>query len=311
VGLRITQVDAFTDVPFAGNPAAVCVLPSPRDERWMQSVAREMNLSETAFLVRRGDDFDLRWFTPAVEVALRGHATLASAPVLWEEQHLPEGRQARFHTQSGVLTAERLGEWIELDFPAKREEAAAAPAGLADALGAAPAYVGRNEFDYLVELDSEETVRRLAPNHTALAALPVRGVIVTSRAASGPYDFVSRFFAPGSGVAEDPVTGSAHCALGPFWQARLGRTSFVAYQASSRGGVVRVRVVGERVMLGGQAVTVLRGQLLKPRRRSTPASRVWPARRESAASPIRPGRPPAPRRRPTARNRRGSAPAPS
>jgi PhzF family phenazine biosynthesis protein len=262
VGLPITQVDAFTDVPFAGNPAAVCVLPSPRDERWMQSVAREMNLSETAFLVRDGDEFDLRWFTPAVEVALCGHATLASAHVLWEEKHLPEGKQARFHTKSGLLTADRAGEWIELDFPAKRPEVCAAPAGLAEALGATPAYVGRNQFDYLVEVDSEETVRRLTPNHAALATLPVRGVIVTSRAASAPYDFVSRFFAPGAGVAEDPVTGSAHCALGPFWEARLGKRIFTAYQASARGGVVRVSVVGDRVKLGGKAVTVLRGELL-------------------------------------------------
>jgi PhzF family phenazine biosynthesis protein len=263
VGLQITQVDAFTDVPFAGNPAAVCLLPSPRDERWMQNVAREMNLSETAVLVRQADGFDLRWFTPAVEVALCGHATLASAHVLWEEMHLAGAPQARFHTKSGLLTADRAGEWIELDFPAKREEATAAPAGLAEALGTTPVYVGRNQFDYLVEVDSEETLRSLKPDHAALAALPVRGVIVTSRGAAGGYDFVSRFFAPGSGVAEDPVTGSAHCALGPFWQTRLGKNTFTAYQASARGGVVRVGVVGDRVKLGGKAVTVLRGELLE------------------------------------------------
>ena len=232
MGLTITQVDAFTETPFAGNPAAVCLLPAPRDEGWMQSVAREMNLSETAFLVRQADGFALRWFTPAVEV------------------------------KSGLLTGDRAGEWIELDFPAKREEPAPAPAGLAEALGTAAKYVGKNQFDYLVEVDSEETVRRLAPNHTMLAALPVRGVIVTSRADSGGYDFVSRFFAPGSGIAEDPVTGSAHCALGPFWQARLGKSDLLAYQASPRGGVVRVRVVGDRVKLGGKAVTVLRGELI-------------------------------------------------
>ena len=262
MSLRIAQVDAFTDKPFAGNPAAVCLLPVPRDEGWMQSVAREMNLSETAFLVPQSDGYALRWFTPAVEVALCGHATLASAHVLWEDGHLPPGRQARFHTRSGLLTGDRAGEWIELDFPAKREEPAPAPAGLAQALGVAPKYVGRNQFDYLVEVDGESTVRNLAPDHAALAALPVRGVIVTSRADSRGYDFVSRFFAPGSGVPEDPVTGSAHCALGPYWQARLGKSDFVAYQASPRGGVVRVRVVGERVKLGGKAVTVLRGELL-------------------------------------------------
>jgi len=262
MSLRITQVDAFTDTPFAGNPAAVCLLPAPRDEGWMQSVAREMNLSETAFLVPEADGYALRWFTPAVEVALCGHATLASAHVLWEDGNLPSDRQARFHTKSGLLTGDRAGAWIDLDFPTKREEPAPMPAGLAEALGAAPKYVGRNQFDYLVEVDAEETVRRLRPNHTALASLPVRGVIVTSRADSADYDFVSRFFAPGSGVPEDPVTGSAHCALGPFWQARLGKSELVGYQASARGGVVRVRVAGDRVKLGGKAVTVLRGELL-------------------------------------------------
>jgi PhzF family phenazine biosynthesis protein len=262
VSLRITQVDAFTATPFAGNPAAVCLLPAPRDEGWMQSVAREMNLSETAFLVRAADGYDLRWFTPSVEVALCGHATLASAHVLWEDGYLPPARQARFHTKSGLLTGDRVGEWIELDFPAKREESALAPAGLAEALGVTPKYVGKNQFDYLVEIDSEVAVRRLTPNHAALAALPVRGVIVTSRADSSGYDFVSRFFAPGSGVPEDPVTGSAHCALGPYWQSRLGKSDLVAYQASPRGGVVRVRVVGDRVKLGGKAVTVLKGELL-------------------------------------------------
>lgn len=262
MGLRITQVDAFTDTPFAGNPAAVCLLPAPHDEGWMQNVAREMNLSETAFLVRQADGYSLRWFTPSVEVALCGHATLASAHVLWEDGHLPATQQARFHTKSGLLTGDRAGEWIELDFPAKREEAAPAPAGLAEALGVTARYVGRNQFDYLVEVDDEPTVRSLAPNHAALATLPVRGVIVTSRADSPGYDFVSRFFAPGSGVPEDPVTGSAHCALGPYWQSRLGKSDLVAYQASPRGGVVRVRVAGERVKLGGKAVTVLRGELL-------------------------------------------------
>jgi PhzF family phenazine biosynthesis protein len=262
MGLRITQVDAFTDTAFAGNPAAVCLLQAPRDEGWMQSVAREMNLSETAFLVRTADGYDLRWFTPSVEVALCGHATLASAHVLWEDGHLPSARQARFHTTSGLLTGDRSGEWIELDFPAKRGEPAPAPAGLAEALGVTPKYVGKNQFDYLVEVEGEVTVRRLTPNHAMLATLPVRGVIVTSRADSAAYDFVSRFFAPGSGVPEDPVTGSAHCALGPYWQSRLGKSDFVAYQASPRGGVVRVRVAGDRVKLGGQAVTVLRGELL-------------------------------------------------
>jgi predicted PhzF superfamily epimerase YddE/YHI9 len=260
MGLKITQVDAFTSKPFAGNPAAVCVLPEPVDAQWMQSVAMEMNLAETAFLVRRADGFDLRWFTPSVEVKLCGHATVASAHVLWEDGHLPPGEQARFHTLSGLLTADRRGDWIELDFPATIAGPCDPPDGMAEALGAKPVYVGRNQFDYLAELESEEAVRRLEPDHTRLKRLPVRGVIVTARGAE--YDFVSRFFAPGSGIDEDPVTGSAHCALGPYWKAKLGKDEFLAFQASPRGGVVKVRVVGDRVKLGGQAVTVLRGELV-------------------------------------------------
>ena len=262
MGLWITQVDAFTDRPFAGNPAAVCVLPAPRDAAWMQDVAREMNLAETAFLEPRADGFGVRWFTPTVEVDLCGHATLAAAHVLWEQGHLPPGAQARFHTRSGLLTADRRGEWIELDFPATPAEPAPAPPGLVRALGAEARHVGKSAFDYLVEVDAEATLRGLRPDLAALAALPVRGVIVTSRAAGGGFDFVSRFFAPGAGIPEDPVTGSSHCALGPYWGARLGKTELTAYQASARGGVVRVRLAGERVRLGGQAVTVLRGELV-------------------------------------------------
>lgn len=264
MGLGLVQVDAFTDRPFAGNPAAVCVLPAPRDERWMQDVAREMNLSETAFLHPADDGYALRWFTPAVEVALCGHATLASAHVLWTDGHLAAGRAARFHTKSGLLTAERRGDWIELDLPATRPTEAPAPAGLVAALGltTAPRWVGRSRFDYLVEVDSEETVRALAPDLNALVRVETRGVTVTSRAAGGSFDFVSRFFAPRAGVPEDPVTGSAHCALAPFWSERLGRPELTAYQASARGGVVRTRVAGDRVVLAGQAVTVLRGELV-------------------------------------------------
>ena len=226
----------------------------------MQLVAREMNLAETAFLAPQADGYQLRWFTPTVEVDLCGHATLASAHALWEEGHLQRDAQARFYTRSGLLTARRIGDWIEMDFPAKPEEASPAPDGLIEGLGASPKYVGKNVFDYIVELDSEDTLRRLKPNFTLLEKIPVRGVIVTSRAAD--YDFVSRFFAPASGINEDPVTGSAHCCLGPFWGARLNKAEFVAYQASARGGVVRVRLEGDRVLLGGQAVTVLRGELL-------------------------------------------------
>ena len=262
MGLAIYQVDAFADKPFAGNPAAVCIVPVARDETWMQNVAREMNLSETAFLHHEDDDWRLRWFTPVVEVALCGHATLASAHILWETHQLRAAETARFHTKSGLLTAHRNGSRIEMDFPAKIAEPAGAPAGLADALGIKPVFVGRSAFDYLVEVDSPATLRAMKPNFTRLAELPVRGVIVTAHSDQPEFDFVSRFFAPASGVNEDPVTGSAHCTLGPFWQNRLNKSDFTAFQASARGGIVKVRVVGDRVFLGGQAVTVLRGELL-------------------------------------------------
>jgi predicted PhzF superfamily epimerase YddE/YHI9 len=256
----ILQVDAFTGRAFAGNPAAVCILPQARDAAWMQSVASEMNLAETAFLVKRSDGYDLRWFTPAVEVNLCGHATLASAHVLWEEGHLAPGAQARFHTLSGLLTARRDGAWIELDFPARPETAAPPPDGLAAALGAELKYVGRNSLDYIAELDSEDAVRSLKPDFGVIARLPVRGVIVTARGKE--YDFISRFFAPAVGINEDPVTGSAHCCLVPYWAAKLGKAEFVAYQASPRGGVLRLKLAGDRVLLAGQAITVLRGELL-------------------------------------------------
>jgi PhzF family phenazine biosynthesis protein len=259
---KMVQVDAFTAEAFRGNPAAVCVLEEARDAVWMQRVAAEMNLAETAFVEPRGDGFGLRWFTPKVEVDLCGHATLASAHVLWESGRLSPSESARFHTKSGLLTAERRGDWIELDFPATPEEAATAPPGLAGALGAEPLYVGRSKFDHLVELDSEEAVARLRPDFARLAAVPARGVIVTARSARPDFDFVSRFFAPAVGINEDPVTGSAHCCLAPFWSRRLGKENFLARQISARGGVVKIRLQGDRVLLAGQAVTVLVGDLL-------------------------------------------------
>ena len=229
----------------------------------MRDVAREMNLSETAFLTPHQDGYNLRWLTPAVEVDLCGHATVASAHVLWEDGHLPEGRQARFHTRSGLLTADRSGDWIELNFPAKTAAPVESPDGLLTALGLARAsYIGRNAFDFLVEVESEEVLRALTPDHTALKKAPVRGVIVTAVSSGPGYDFVSRFFAPGAGVEEDPVTGSAHSALGPYWGERLGKREMLAYQASARGGEIRVKLAGDRVLLGGQAVTVMTGELL-------------------------------------------------
>jgi len=262
--IRIVTVDAFTDVPFAGNSAAVCVLREARPEEWLRHVAREMNLAETAFLTPRNGAFELRWLTPTVEVDLCGHATIASAHVLWEDGHLPEGRQARFHTRSGLLTADRRGAWIELDFPAKPALPAEAPAELLPGLGGiTPLAVARNEFDYLVELESEEAVRAIQPDMTVLRRIPVRGIVVTAPASTPGYDFVSRFFAPASGIDEDPVTGSTHTALAPYWGARFGKSEMTGYQASARGGVVRVRWNGDRVVLGGQAVTVLQGTLLR------------------------------------------------
>lgn len=266
MSVRIVQVDAFTNRPFSGNPAAVCILTREAEEKWMRDVAREMNLSETAFLVPRGDAYALRWFTPAVEVDLCGHATLASAHVLWQDGHLPASKEARFDTRSGRLTADRnsgpQGDWIEMDFPAKIAAAAEPPPELLPALGVTSArFVGRNIFDYLVEVDSEAAVRSLAPDHTRLRKLAVRGVIVTARSSSANFDFVSRFFAPGAGVDEDPVTGSAHTALGPYWAGILGKRDLTGYQASARGGVVRVGARGERVLLAGQAVTVMTAEL--------------------------------------------------
>jgi len=262
LSLKIYQVDAFTDKPFAGNPAGVCILPEVKNEKWMQDVARELNLAETAFLVRQSDGYNLRWFTPAVEVDLCGHATLASAHILWESWQLPVNQEARFHTKSGLLTARKNGKLIELNFPATPEVPAEPPPGLFQALGVKAKYAGKSRFDYLIEIESEKAVRGLSPDFGQIKKMPVRGVIVTSRADTLGYDFVSRFFAPAAGIDEDPVTGSAHCTLGPFWSKRLGKDSLVAYQASSRGGVVRVRVDGERVHLGGQAVTVLVGELI-------------------------------------------------
>src|SRR5262245_53989685 len=245
-------VDAFTSRPFAGNPAAVCPLPAARDDRWMLHVAAEMNLAETAFLVQRPDGFDLRWFTPTIEVDLCGHATLASAHVLWETGALAPDAPARFHTRSGLLTARRLGDWIELDFPATPDEPAAPPEGLVEAIGATPRYVGLSRFDYLFEVESEAIVRSVAPDMRDLTSLATRGLIVTSVASTPGVDFVSRFFAPGSGIDEDPVTGSTHCCLAPFWNRKLGKTTFVAHQLSARGGELRVTLDGDRVKLAGQ-----------------------------------------------------------
>ncbi|QQE65991.1 isomerase [Leptolyngbya sp. BL0902] len=261
MSIPLFQVDAFTDRPFGGNPAAVCILPEERPAAWMQRVAQEMNLSETAFVYPEAEGYRLRWFTPTTEVDLCGHATLATSHVLWSEGYLAPPQTALFHTRSGLLTARRFRDWIELDFPTASLEAISAPPDLAAALGAEPQRVMATEMGYLVEVATAEVVRQLQPDVAALQALPVPGVIVTSLG-EPPYDFVSRFFAPNLGIPEDPVTGSAHCSLSPYWRDRLGQTRFLAYQASDRGGVVKVQDDSDRVRLSGQAVTVLRGELL-------------------------------------------------
>ncbi|HEX8309919.1 MAG TPA: PhzF family phenazine biosynthesis protein [Chthoniobacteraceae bacterium] len=257
----IHVVDAFAHKPFTGNPAAVCISETARDEAWMKLVAREMNLSETAFLHPIDRGWSLRWFTPLVEVKLCGHATMASAFALWETGVLRADEAARFHTLSGWLTCRRDGGWIEMDFPAKVCGPCSVPDGLATALGCEVLSAGINEMDCLVEITDEQSLRSLTPDFTALAKLPVRGVIVTCRSESPELDFVSRFFAPAAGINEDPVTGSAHCALGPWWQGKLGKTDFTAYQASERGGVVKLSVRGDRAILRGQAVMMSRVEM--------------------------------------------------
>lgn len=264
---RLYQVDAFTSTPFAGNPAAVCVLSSPRDANWMQQVASEMNLSETAFVrPQPGSSYRLRWFTPTHEVDLCGHATLATAHVLWADGILAPDAPAQFDTVSGRLSARRNGDWIRMDFPADQLAPIDPPSHLLEGLdGPQPVEVMHSARDHLVRLSGPETVRRLAPNLSALEALDdTRGVIVTAEAEAEEIDFVSRFFAPAVGVPEDPVTGSSHCALGPYWAAETGRTSLTGRQVSSRGGTVRVHLDApdaDRIALEGQATTVMRGRL--------------------------------------------------
>ena len=259
---KITQVDAFTSKPFGGNPAAVCILESARDEKWMQLVAREMNLSETAFLVREGDGYRLRWFTPANEVPLCGHATLASAHVLYEDGIAKHDQHLRFETLSGSLFAKWNDGWIELNFPQLVTVPSDAPQALVDGLkGAKIQFCGKNKQAWLVELESEAAVRSLVPDTSAFKKLNL-DVLVTGKGSTPEFDFVSRYFAPLFDIDEDPVTGSAHCMLAPYWSHRLGKNEFRAFQASARGGFLKVRLEGDRVVLIGQAVTVLKGELL-------------------------------------------------
>jgi PhzF family phenazine biosynthesis protein len=255
-------VDAFTGRPFSGNPAAVVPLTSWREDSWLQNVAMEMNLSETAYFVPGSQGFELRWFTPKVEVDLCGHATLAAAKALAHMGQLADGSSVAFSTRSGVLRAFRSGDQFALDFPLTAQEEAAPPSGLIESLNIRPLHVGKSRFDYLVEVAYESVVRGLSPDFKKLIAVSCRGVIVTAHSENPRFDFVSRFFAPSAGIDEDPVTGSAHCCLADFWARRLGKSAMVGYQASARGGVVHVEIRGNRVMLGGEAVIVAQGELL-------------------------------------------------
>jgi PhzF family phenazine biosynthesis protein len=259
--IPIFQVDAFAHKPFTGNPAAICLLEKSMDKYWMQSIAAEMNLSETAFVLRRGDGFDLRWFTPTVEVDLCGHATLAAAHILWEQHWLPALDDTQFHTRSGILAARRDADRIILDFPVADVEAINAPAGLFQALDIKVGNVYFNQVDYLVQLENEKDVLSLQPDFSALEKIKARGIIVTAVSKHSECDFISRFFAPASGIDEDPVTGSAHCSLTPFWAQRLGKKTLQAFQASRRGGKLTVQLQGKRVKLAGQAITVFGGEL--------------------------------------------------
>lgn len=264
MGVPIYQVDAFTGQPYKGNPAAVCLLDEARDEAWMQAVANEMNLSETAFLTPEKDGYRLRWFTPKTEVKLCGHATLASAHVLYTEKLLPLNKEARFFTLSGLLTAGYHQDTglIELNFPVTPVVSCEPPAGLIEALKVKPLFIGCGDDDYLIEVATEEEVRAASPDFDRLVQVACRGVIVTALSTAKEYDFISRFFAPAEGINEDPVTGSAHCRLTPYWQAKLKKNEFIAYQASKRGGFLQLAAAGDRVRIGGKAVTVLKGELL-------------------------------------------------
>ncbi|MEN6315533.1 MAG: PhzF family phenazine biosynthesis protein [Clostridiaceae bacterium] len=254
--LKVYQVDAFTDVIFKGNPAAVCILSGPAHEKWMQDIAMEMNLSETAFLYKQENGFNLRWFTPEEEEDLCGHATLSGAHILWETGVLGRSDEAVFYTRSGRLTAKKDGEYIVLDFPMEEDIQVPTPELISLSLGVPILYTGKNRLDYIVELEGEEVVRNIQPDFEILENLDARGLIITSRSNDPKYDFVSRFFAPGSGIHEDPVTGSAHCCLAPFWEKRLGKKKFTAYQSSKRGGYLKITSGVNRVFIAGKAVTV-------------------------------------------------------
>ncbi|QGQ45801.1 PhzF family phenazine biosynthesis protein [Metabacillus sediminilitoris] len=259
--MNLSILNTFSDQAFRGNPAAVCLLSEEKGSSWMQSIAKEMNLPVTAFINEFKSDYYLRWFTPSTEIPICGHGTLASSFFLWENGYVENEKVIAFQTKSGLLKAQFIDGWVQLEFPSNLEEKTIAPDLLISALGVEPTYVGKNKLDYLVEVESEDTVKNLIPNIDLISQLPVRGVIVTSKSNSNEYDFVSRFFSPAQGIIEDYVNGSSHCCLGPYWKNKLHKTDFIAYQASERGGILKVKLLGDKVLLSGKAVTIFEGKL--------------------------------------------------
>ena len=262
MSLPLYHVNAFSSNAFGGNPAAVCILSELRDDAWLQSVAAQMNLSETAFVFDDGISITLRWFTPEREGDLCGHATLASAHALWKYGYRPVESEIEFHTKSGILTAQLSQGLIQLDFPTIAPVPVAAPAKLIELLGITPLYSGKFGEKYLFEVATEQQLLAVNPNMTELLQLPERGVSITCVDSSGRYDFISRYFAPWVGIDEDPVNGSSHCALTPFWSQRLAKANLTARQASARGGDLSLQLAGDRVKISGTALTVLAGELL-------------------------------------------------
>ncbi|HWI47432.1 MAG TPA: PhzF family phenazine biosynthesis protein [Rummeliibacillus sp.] len=259
--MQLSIINTFTEQPFKGNPAAVCYLSEEKESNWMQQIAKEINLPTTAFINLLNNEYYLRWFTPTTEIPICGHGTLASSYFLWEKGLFDKEKCITFQTKSGVLEAQLIDDWVQLQFPAIVEEKTIAPDLLVRALGVKPTYVGKNKLDYLVEVESEDIVRNLKPNIDLIAQLAVRGVIVTSKSNTNEFDFVSRFFSPSQGINEDFVNGSSHCCLGPYWKDKLQKNDLTAYQASERGGILKLRVLDDEVLLSGKAVTIFEGKL--------------------------------------------------
>lgn len=263
MGIDFYWIDSFANQAFQGNPAGVCLLQSPIDDLKMQNIAREIGLSETAFVTKNFSHFELRWFTPTVEVDLCGHATLASAHALWESK-IATSESIAFHTKSGMLTAKKDSEYVVLDFPTIAIKPLHSPIkNLLESLGINdPLYIGRSDKTVLIEVTSEKCLKNIQPDFELLKEVPIEGVVVTSRSEyPDDYDFVSRYFGPREGINEDPVTGFAHCHLGPYWQTKLNKTKFLAYQASSRGGFIKIDMHDDRILLGGKAITIMKGEI--------------------------------------------------